>query len=612
MTCHFLDNDMSLLASYNFRRSRSKPKVFTDEEKIIRHLFALNNIDKDFKNIVFVDECSIQTKRRGIYHNRKKSSRPLVATEKPRSVETVHVWGGISYYGTTKFTFTTTLTEDGYKILIDKYLSPFIEAYPGDCTLFQDNASTHNSAASLQALHDNNIKFIKIPAYSPDINIIELVWSELKHYVRKKYCKDIKSITERINKFFQNHFTLEKCRDYVGRVKKMAKQCIQVEIPEDEKFNPSIEVKKFLGTYFNYPIEYIVGVDLNQIRNGQQLSLNLLYNLVRKKAIARCIVLDSRIKYSSPGIYMKITNNNVDNSVRAAVPDDSNEPRETNSQRNSLIRNSLVEQIDDQNINRNSRNRRRINQPLNNIINSNGQLNSELNASTSAEQSITYSGNLNSANQTEADLNNQLIGDMISTQNVANEQTDFAANTVMEQANVETPIQSELPRQTNSDGQTVGINDESSDESLLHLSRSISQMSFDERILTLISENVNDIKTTITSYNSDALKNQKESLDSHKEYIQIQNELLKEQKETNSKLDRLCFIMGKIYNSMASIRLESFNDLNSTANMSMLFSNSGNQSNPSLLGIQNTSIELNNSEKSKSITRDEFASLIHQ
>ncbi|CAF1014855.1 unnamed protein product [Brachionus calyciflorus] len=246
-----------------------------------------------------------------------------------------------------------------------------------------------------------------------------------------------------------------------------------------------------------------------------------------------------------------------------------------------MYKNWLIEQIDDQNINRNSRNRRRINQPLNNIINSNGQLNFELNASRSAEQSITYSGNLNSAEQTGADLNNQLIGDMILTQNVENEQTDFTANTVMEQANVETPIQSELPRQTNSDEKTLGINNESSDEILLDLSRLIFQMSFDERILTLISENVNDIKTTITSYNSDALKNQKESLDSHKEYIQIQNELLNGQKEVNS---------------MACRRFESFNDLNSTANMSMLFSNSGNQSSPSLPGIQNTSIELNNSE----------------
>ncbi|CAF1110952.1 unnamed protein product [Brachionus calyciflorus] len=81
-----------------------------------------------------------------------------------------------------------------------------------------------------------------------------------------------------------------------------------------------------------------------------------------------------------------------------------------------------------------------INQPLNNIINLNGKLNTELNDSTSAETSIKYSGNLNSAEQTGSDLNNQLIGDMILTQNVENEKTDFAANTVMEKANVETPI----------------------------------------------------------------------------------------------------------------------------------------------------------------------------
>ena len=88
---------------YNYRRSRSKPKVFTEEEKERRLLFALNNLNNDFRNTVFVDECSIQTRRHGIYHNRLKSSRPRVRIDKPKSVDTVNVWGGISYYGTTQF-----------------------------------------------------------------------------------------------------------------------------------------------------------------------------------------------------------------------------------------------------------------------------------------------------------------------------------------------------------------------------------------------------------------------------------------------------------------------------------------------------------------------------
>ncbi|CAF0896963.1 unnamed protein product [Brachionus calyciflorus] len=41
----------------------------------------------------------------------------------------------------------------------NKYLSPFVNAYPEDCTLFYRNSSTHYSAVSLQALHDKHINF---------------------------------------------------------------------------------------------------------------------------------------------------------------------------------------------------------------------------------------------------------------------------------------------------------------------------------------------------------------------------------------------------------------------------------------------------------------------
>lgn len=66
-------------------------------------MFCLNNLNNDFKHTVFVDETSIQTRRSGLYHNRRPSSRPRVAATKPRNVQTLNIWGGISYEGTTEF-----------------------------------------------------------------------------------------------------------------------------------------------------------------------------------------------------------------------------------------------------------------------------------------------------------------------------------------------------------------------------------------------------------------------------------------------------------------------------------------------------------------------------
>lgn len=67
----------------------------------MRYLFALNNINNDFTNCVFVDESTMQTMRWGIYHHRMPSGKPRVCSIKERCVESVQMWCGISYEGPT-------------------------------------------------------------------------------------------------------------------------------------------------------------------------------------------------------------------------------------------------------------------------------------------------------------------------------------------------------------------------------------------------------------------------------------------------------------------------------------------------------------------------------
>jgi len=87
---------------FRFRRSNAKPKDFTEQEKMDRYLFALNNVNCNFENVCFVDETTSQTSRWGLYHNRLPSSRPRVCSLKPRCVESVHIWCGISHNGPTQ------------------------------------------------------------------------------------------------------------------------------------------------------------------------------------------------------------------------------------------------------------------------------------------------------------------------------------------------------------------------------------------------------------------------------------------------------------------------------------------------------------------------------
>ena len=56
-----------------------------------------------------------------------------------------------------------------------------------------------------------HIKFkkTKLPPYSPDINVIELVWAELKRYLRKRLVTTPDEIMARVQKFYRKHLTID-------------------------------------------------------------------------------------------------------------------------------------------------------------------------------------------------------------------------------------------------------------------------------------------------------------------------------------------------------------------------------------------------------------------
>lgn len=50
---------------------------------------------------------------------------------------------------------------------------------------------------------------------------MELVWAELKRFLRKVFLKSKQEIADRVKKFFDEIMTLEKCQTYITRVKEV-------------------------------------------------------------------------------------------------------------------------------------------------------------------------------------------------------------------------------------------------------------------------------------------------------------------------------------------------------------------------------------------------------
>jgi transposase len=61
---------------------------------------------------------------------------------------------------------------------------------------------------------------IKAPANSPDLNPIEMVWNQMKDYVRSKFCKNIEEIVLAVNEFRLN-YPLNYCENTINKLHKV-------------------------------------------------------------------------------------------------------------------------------------------------------------------------------------------------------------------------------------------------------------------------------------------------------------------------------------------------------------------------------------------------------
>lgn len=75
------------------------------------------------------------------------------------------------------------LDGDLFLEFINQCLVPCLE--PGTIVLM-DNLSSHKVAGVREAIEARGARLVYLPAYSPDLTPIELCWSKLKTFIRKK------------------------------------------------------------------------------------------------------------------------------------------------------------------------------------------------------------------------------------------------------------------------------------------------------------------------------------------------------------------------------------------------------------------------------------------
>ena len=82
---------------------------------------------------------------------------------------------------------------------------------------------------AMRFIEENNINYWPTPAESPDLNPIEMIWHELKSYLRRFVKPTNKEqLVNGIQEFWQT-VTPEKCQRYIGHLRKVVPEVIRRE-----------------------------------------------------------------------------------------------------------------------------------------------------------------------------------------------------------------------------------------------------------------------------------------------------------------------------------------------------------------------------------------------
>ena len=135
----------------------------------------------DARRLVFLDESGLKTNMTRLYGRARGGSRCLDSAPCGHW-ETVTILSSIRLDGETEsLIFEGAVDRKMFDAYIQEGLAPTLR--PGDIVVM-DNLSAHKSQDACDAIREHHAEVLFLPAYSPDFNPIEKMWSKVKQILR--------------------------------------------------------------------------------------------------------------------------------------------------------------------------------------------------------------------------------------------------------------------------------------------------------------------------------------------------------------------------------------------------------------------------------------------
>lgn len=98
-----------------------------------------------------------------------------------------------------QYTYTGSLNAKVFVLYLETFVLSTLE---NGQTLIMDRHPVHRAKIVQNYLKQNNIKYLYLPAYSPELNPIEEAFSKIKQYIKKQKARTINELLRVLNKAF--------------------------------------------------------------------------------------------------------------------------------------------------------------------------------------------------------------------------------------------------------------------------------------------------------------------------------------------------------------------------------------------------------------------------
>jgi len=163
-------------------------KSLTLAQQQSKLFFSQKYINTNIKKWSFTDEKIFTIQNTGTIARAKSGSqRPTHYVDNIKAH--AQIWGVVWWGGKVFRRYEGYMNSSLYQQLLTTYFAPHL-SNRRHLFFYQDNIPLHKTPAMLTWFEENRLELIDVPAYSPQFNAIEYVWSWLKNYVQKQQPKN--------------------------------------------------------------------------------------------------------------------------------------------------------------------------------------------------------------------------------------------------------------------------------------------------------------------------------------------------------------------------------------------------------------------------------------